>query len=123
MNGSGFVKGWVVSFGGTALPTTFLSSNELSATGTATSAQISTTVLIAVTNPNPGSATSPNVSAQVVGVLVTPEVADRFLEQSTFGPNPNLITTVQQTGLQGFLTNQFATPASVYTTPPPRRRI
>ncbi len=117
VNGSGFVKGSVVSFGGTALPTTFLSSNELSATGTATSAQISTTVLIAVTNPNPGSATSPNVSAQVVGVLVTPEVADRFLEQSTFGPNPNLITTVQQTGLQGFLTNQFATPASVYTTP------
>jgi uncharacterized protein (DUF1800 family) len=117
VNGSDFVTGAVVSIDGTQVVTTFISSTQLSATGTAAAAQVGTTVPIAVTNPNPGSASSLNVSAQVVGVRVTPQVADRFLEQSTFGPNADFITTVQQAGLQGFLTSQFATPISVYVTP------
>jgi uncharacterized protein (DUF1800 family) len=117
VNGADFIAGAVVTVNGTPLPTTFLSSTELSATGTATQAQVGTTVTITVMNPNPGSALSGNLSAHVVGVLVTAEVADRFLEQSTFGPDPNFITIVQQQGLQNFVASQFATPVSVYPTP------
>lgn len=36
----------------------------------------------------------------------------RFLEQTTFGPTPQLLAHVQQVGMQGFLDEQFATPES-----------
>ena len=117
VNGADFVSGALVTAGGTALATTFVSSTQLYASGTTTASQVGTTVAIAVTNPDPGSATSAAITAQVVGVLATPEVADRFLEQSTFGASPNFITQVQQAGLPGFVTNQFGLPVSQYATP------
>jgi uncharacterized protein (DUF1800 family) len=45
-----------------------------------------------------------------------PSVADtvRFLEQSTFGPTPDLITHVQQVGFDVFLTEQLAAPMTDY---------
>ncbi len=43
--------------------------------------------------------------------------AARFLEQSTFGPTPELIAHVQTTGLQGYLDEQFAAPISSYDEP------
>ncbi len=43
--------------------------------------------------------------------------AARFLEQSTFGPTPELIAHVQTTGLQGYLDEQFAAPISTYDEP------
>jgi uncharacterized protein (DUF1800 family) len=116
VNGSDFVPGAVVTVAGTPLVTNFLSSVQLSATGS-TSAPVGTALLIGVINPDPGSINSANISAQVVGVLVTPEVAARFLQQSTFGPSLSFISQVQQAGLQGFVTNQFALPVSVYQTP------
>ena len=117
VNGSSFVPGAVVTAGNTPLATTFVSSAQLYATGTTTASLVGTTVAIAVINPNPGSAASGTITAQVVGVLATPEVADRFLEQSTFGASPNFITQVQQAGIPGFVTNQFALPVSQYATP------
>lgn len=36
----------------------------------------------------------------------------RFLEQTTFGPTPTLMAHVKQTGMQGFLDEQFITPES-----------
>jgi hypothetical protein len=36
----------------------------------------------------------------------------RFLEQTTFGPTPTLMAHVKQTGMQGFLDEQFVTPES-----------
>lgn len=38
----------------------------------------------------------------------------RFLEQSTFGPNPQLVRHVEQVGFDGFLDEQFATPESAW---------
>lgn len=64
MNGSKFVSGAQVTFGGTTLSTTFVSSTKLTATGTAQSAG---TFGATVTNPNPGSSTSGSVSVQVTG--------------------------------------------------------
>ena len=114
INGSDFVSGAVVNMGGSALTTKFISSTKLTASGTV-DAQ-TTSVQFSVTNPDPGSATSGMLTAQVVKAI-PPNVADRFLEQSTFGPTPALVAQVQQSGLQAFLTSQFATPATAYPTP------
>jgi len=65
LSGSGFMNGSVVNFGSQQLTTTFVSTAELTATGTATAAQVGT-VLVSVTNPNPGSATSATIPIQVV---------------------------------------------------------
>ena len=114
LNGSNFVSGAVVNMGSTALSTTFVSGTKLTATGTVTSQTPS--VQFTVTNPDPGSATSGTLTAQVVQAI-SPNVADRFLEQTTFGPTPALVAQVQQSGLQAFLTNQFSSPATPYPDP------
>jgi uncharacterized protein (DUF1800 family) len=41
----------------------------------------------------------------------------RFLDQATFGPTPQLIAQAQQTGMQGFLNQQFALPESSLPVP------
>jgi uncharacterized protein (DUF1800 family) len=115
VSGQNFVNGAVVSFGGTFLPTTFVSSNQLTATGTATAAQTGT-VQITVINPDPGSATS-NAFALEVGTPaneLTPTAAARLLEQSTWGVNPLSLSHVQAVGMQAFLNEQFTMPASTY---------
>src|SRR5271170_201514 len=117
ITGSDFVSGATVSFGGTTLATTFVSSAQLTASGTATSAQVGA-VAVEVVNPDPGSIGSNNMNAEVVGsIVVAADVADRFLEQTTFGPTPALITQVQYSGLPGFLTAQFALPITKYPLP------
>lgn len=60
--GSGFVNGAQVSFGGSAVTTTFVSADQLTASGTASS---SGTIPVIVTNPNPGSASSSAVNVTV----------------------------------------------------------
>jgi uncharacterized protein (DUF1800 family) len=116
--GSSFVNGAVVVFGGQFLATTFNSSTQLTATGTAIDQQIGT-VQVAVQNPNPGSATSNALTVQVSsqGNQVDAGTAARFLEQSSWGPTPQTIAQVQQAGLKNFLTQQFNAPASSYKTP------
>jgi uncharacterized protein (DUF1800 family) len=117
ISGANFVNGATVSFGSITLGTTFNSSTQVTASGTATSAQIGS-IAIAVTNPNPGSISSNSLNAQVVGGVQVPAmVADRFLEQSTFGPDPSLVTQVQSSGLQAFLTAQYGLPVSPYPDP------
>ncbi|MGH9501584.1 MAG: DUF1800 family protein [Terriglobales bacterium] len=118
VTGQKFANGAVVSFGGIFLTTTFVSSSELTATGTATSAQAGT-VQITVINPDPGSKTS-NMMALQVGSsanTVTAAAAGRFLEQSTWGINPSSLSHVQAAGLQTFLNEQFAAPISTYPAP------
>jgi hypothetical protein len=63
-NGSSFVSGAQISFGGTMLSTTFVSATKLTASGTASSAG---TVAVVVTNPDPGSSASTTVNVQVMG--------------------------------------------------------
>jgi uncharacterized protein (DUF1800 family) len=117
VTGSNFVKGAVVNFAGQALTTTFVSTTELDATGTATLAQ-GGSVAVTVQNPDPGGATSSIVMARVLtGSPVSAVAAVRFLEQSTFGPTPELVTQVQQLGFDIFLQSQFAAPTSSYPDP------
>ncbi len=118
VSGAHFATNAVVLFGTTALTTTRTSSTQLSATGTATSAQEGN-VSVTVKNPDPGSSTSGSLTAFVVGgnPIVSQSAAVRFLEQSTFGPTPELVTQVQQTGFDPFLQAQFAAPVSAYPAP------
>src|SRR5271166_1746936 len=121
VTGTNFVHGAAVVFGGQLLTTTFVSSTQLTATGTATSQQVGQ-VQVLVQNPDPGSSDS-NTLAEQVSTLqdqVTASVASRFLEQSSWGPTPTTIAQVQQSGLQGYLTQQFSAPVSTYKTPGPK---
>jgi len=118
VNGSDFVSGAQVMFGTTALTTTFVSATQLNATGTASASQVGN-VSVTVVNPAPGTNTSTtSATAQVTtGSVETVAAAVRFLEQSTFGPTPALVTQVEQTGFPEFLTSQFATSGSTYPDP------
>jgi uncharacterized protein (DUF1800 family) len=117
VSGSNFLSGAQVIFAGTMLPTTYISSTSLSASGTSSAAG---TVAVQVINPGTGSPTSNTLQVQVgaSNTAVTAAAAARFLEQSTFGPTPALIQHVQQVGLQPFLNEQFSATTSTYPTPP-----
>jgi uncharacterized protein (DUF1800 family) len=65
LNGAGYVPGSIVRFAGVDLPTTYISSTALTATGTATIAQKGT-VAVTVWNPDPG-----GVLSQAKNVTVT----------------------------------------------------
>src|SRR5215813_981615 len=111
LSGSGFVKNSTVSFGGQMLTTTYVSPTELQASGTAATSQIGT-VNIVVQNPEPGAASSAMLTASIVAAAqpVSQVAAERFLEQSTFGPTTSLTNQVAQSGFDLFLQAQFAAP-------------
>ncbi len=121
VTGTNFVNGAAVVFGGQLLTTTFVNGTQLTATGTATSQQVGQ-VQVVVQNPDPGSSDSSALSEQVSSgqQQVTAAVASRFLEQASWGPTSNTIAQVQQSGLQGYLTQQFSAPVSTYKTPGPK---
>ena len=52
------------------------------------------------------------------GSRITAEEAARFLQQSTWGPTPDLISHVQEIGFRRFLEEQFDAPMSSYPTLP-----
>jgi uncharacterized protein (DUF1800 family) len=118
VNGNGFLNGATVMFGTTALTPTTTSSTQLTASGTATASQAGN-VSVTVVNPAPGvNNSTTSAITQVSTVTVeTVSAAVRFLEQSTFGPTPALVTQVQQMGFPEFLTSQFALSGSTYPDP------
>jgi uncharacterized protein (DUF1800 family) len=118
LTGSGFVPTSTVTFGGQLLTTMYVSATQLQAVGTATTAQIGS-VPVVVQNPDPGAATSSSFTAEVVigNSPVSAAAAARFLEQSTFGPTPELISQVQKTGFDPLLEGQLAAPVSTYPSP------
>ena len=116
LNGSGFIKTSAVTFGGQTLTAMYISPTELQAVGNATSVG---TVPVVVQNPDPGAAASSSVVATIVGgeSPVSAAAAVRFLEQSTFGPTPELVSQVQQDGFAPFLEVQLVAPTSTYPAP------
>src|SRR5260370_27740544 len=118
LNGSGFVSGAQVLFGGTPLSTTFVSATRLTATGTVAQ---DGPFGIQVVNPDPGSATSVDAVSVVVGStgppVITSDVAARFLDHAAFGPDADTLAHVQSVGLANYLGEQFAAPISPYPEP------
>lgn len=71
LSGTAFVNGAVVNFGTTPLATNFVSPSQLTASGIATTSEAGN-VQITVTNPNPGSATSSPMTAQILSGKAQP---------------------------------------------------
>ena len=118
--GAGFVTGSQLQAAGATVATTFVSATELQATIPVATGV--TTVAIDVVNPNPGGTTSTVAAAPVLALKASLQSAARLLDQATFGPTLTDIQHVETVGLQGYLTEQFATPATVepdIATPPP----
>ena len=119
--GTGFISTSQLQVAGATVPSTFVSSTELRSSGTITVAAGTTTVAVAVVNPDPGAMTA-NATATVVNLKATLQAAARLLDQATFGPTLNDINHVQQVGLNAYLTEQFAVPTTllpdIAATPP-----
>ncbi len=111
LTGQKFINGAEVLVNGAAVPTTFTSGTQLSAT-----VDISQpgNLDLQVLNPAPGPAESDDLIATVSGTpptpIVSPQDAARFLEQATFGPTDADIHNLSMIGYQAWLNQQFAIP-------------
>jgi len=118
--GTGFVAGSQLQAAGVTATTTFVSATELQATiPIATGAS---SVTVDVLNPDPGGTASATANAQVSNLKATLQASARLLDQATFGPVLTDIQNVETIGLQAYLNQQFALPATLepdITTPPP----
>ncbi len=122
VNGSSFVQGAVVMLGSTIMPTTYVSSTRLTATGTATLAQMGTTMPVTVVNPDPGSMGSLSSVSVMYGNTDGPPTipypaAARFLDQAAWGGDAATIAHVQSVGFANYLKEQFSAPMSPYPDP------
>jgi uncharacterized protein (DUF1800 family) len=64
-----------------------------------------------------GYSAAPVTTTTTTSQAVTPVAADRFLEQSTFGPTSASMSQLEQTGFTAFLNDQFTQPMSTYPDP------
>ena len=103
--GTGFVSGAQIQAGSVNVATTFGSSTELQATITIPTG--TSTLSVAVVNPDPGSASSNAASAAIYAASVA--AAARLLDQATFGPTLAQIQNVQTAGIDSYITSQFNT--------------
>jgi len=118
LTGTGFLSSSQVQVAGSTVTAIFVSSTQLNATITLSAS--ASTVAVVVTNPDPGGSASG--TAQVTVAKTSLASAARLLDQATFGPTLSDIEHVQQVGLNGYLTEQFAVPATLLpdiATPPP----
>jgi uncharacterized protein (DUF1800 family) len=119
IDGSGFVPTSTVRLAGESLTTTFVSPTRLSVSGTA---RLVPGGLLAVTvgNPDPGAAVSTAVAveADLPIAVVSARAAVRFLEQISWGPDPDSIARVRTIGFDAYLEEQFTSPSSSYPDQP-----
>ena len=111
MQGMNFINGAQVLMNGAAVPTTFNSGGQLTATISPTQAG---DLDLQVLNPSPGPATSSDLIAEVNGTapvpVVSPQDAARFLDQATFGATDADIHHLSLIGYQAWLNEQFSIP-------------
>ncbi len=109
LTGQDFINGAQVLMNGTAVPTTFSSGTQLTASVSPTEPG---NLDLQVLNPSPGPATSADLIATVNGTppvpIVSPQDASRFLDQATFGATDGDIRHLSLIGYQGWLNEQFA---------------
>ena len=128
VKGSNFVRGAEVWFADEVLPTSFLSSSDLVAIGTSNQSQVGTNHVV-VRNPDPGSASSTDLSVQVIPpppaiqVVVSPSTAtvrandsQQFSATLVGAPDSAVNWSVNDTpGGTAFL--GVITPTGLYTAP------
>ncbi len=117
--GANFVQGAQVQVRGVSQTTSYISPTEVQATVAATT---SSTIAVDVLNPAPGGAATATSNVTITVVTVPVAAAARLLDQATFGPTLAAIQHVQSVGLDSYITEQFAVPATVLpdiSNPPP----
>lgn len=116
--GTGFAQGAVVYLAGVALPTTVVSSTQLTATASVVM-PVGRLAAIKVSNPGPGAATSVPLAApvRVANEMVDYADAVRFLRMTTWGPTPQNVVDLQTMGTQAWLAAQFAEAPSTWPDP------
>lgn len=116
VNGTGFVPSSKVMLGSTALTTTFVSTTQLTAAGTAVPV-LGGLGAITVSNPDPGGSVSnwKAVSIQETKQTVSYQSAFHFLEQATWGPTITDVDHVQQVGFTQWFSEQHSAQVSTFT--------
>ena len=124
LNGTGFVSTSSATFGGQPLQVTYVAPTMITAIGNASNTQVGNVPVI-VTNPAPGGGTSNavNVTVTTAGSPVSSAAADRFLEESSFGPDMENLNQLQETGFDRYLQNQFASAVTPYPDPRPNDSV
>jgi len=116
LTGSDFINGAQVLMNGAAVPTTFNSGTQLTATVSPTQPG---NLDLQVLNPSPGPATSADLIGTVNGTPPVPIVplpdAARFLDQATFGATDADIHHLSLIGYQPWLDEQFAAQQTLMT--------
>jgi uncharacterized protein (DUF1800 family) len=112
VSGSGFINGAQIQIGGTPVTTTFVSGTQLTAPVTVASG--TTSLAVNVVNPSSGGTPSATADAVINGTNANLSVtaAARLVDQATFGPTLTDIEHVQQTGIDGYITEQFSMPVT-----------
>lgn len=118
VTGTGFANGAVIYLAGVPLPTTVVSTTQLTAAANV-AMPVGRLAAVKVTNPNPGTATSIPLAVPVRVPVENMPYADavRFLEMTTWGPTPQNVADLQTMGQQAWLAAQFAQPASSWPDP------
>jgi uncharacterized protein (DUF1800 family) len=114
--GTGFIPGSVIDVNGSPCTTTYVSATQLQCT--ATLAAVSTSVAVVVSNPDPGAVLSVSLNVPVAYIAATAVTAARLLDQASFGPTVSTIAHVQSVGVNGYLAEQFALPATTLAAVP-----
>jgi uncharacterized protein (DUF1800 family) len=117
IEGTGLLPTTKIFFDNTEIKATFVSPTKLTAAGTAADSQIGTKMLWG-NNPAPGPTTSARIAITVQGSdppgQLSNKDAHRFLRQATWGPSPRTASQLRSMGINQFLDDQFAKPASTY---------
>ncbi len=97
---------------GKALTTTWISSSSLVAAGYLPPWKIGSVDISVATAPT--ATTDADAQVPLTPVQATFDTAARFSTQAAFGPNPEVVLHIQQTGLPGFIQEQMQLPGVVY---------
>lgn len=103
VSGSSFVSGAVVSFNGTALPTTYTSSTSLQATIPASALSAGEAASVTVTNPSPGGGTSSSANFSIMSP--TPKVTG--ISPTSLPQAQSATLTITGTGFESNSTVQW----------------
>jgi YVTN family beta-propeller protein len=98
VNGTGFISGAVVSFGGANRVTTFVSGTQLTAAILATDVTAVSTPAVVVTNPGPGGGASNSVNFSVVAPNPVPVITPPLLPATATAGSAAFTLTVNGTG-------------------------
>jgi Domain of unknown function DUF11/FG-GAP-like repeat/Putative binding domain, N-terminal len=112
VNGSGFISGSVVNFGGSARTTTYVSATQLTAAILATDVASAGTPSVTVTNPAPGGGTSNAITFTVSAALVPSFALSSATGPQTVQPAGSAKYTITVTAQNGSYTNPVSFSAS-----------